>query len=187
MSNAPSLKDRLHNAGKIRELEQQVQLGAVETVIAAFTDNYGRLMGKRFDAEFFLENIANSGTHACNYLLTVDMEMEPTPGYKFANWELGYGDLHLVPDLNTLKILSWQEKTAFVHCDIPASVAPRSILQKQLQNAKEVGFEALGASLGELFRLACLARIDTGRKLLAGRIALHAGRFQTHGRIDTER
>jgi glutamine synthetase len=143
----------MHNAAKIRELEQQVQMGAVDTVIAAFTDNYGRLMGKRFDADFFLQSTATGGAHACNYLLAVDMEMEPTPGYKFANWELGYGDVHLVPDLNTLKILSWQEKTAFVHCDLqdekthsPITVAPRSILQKQLQNAMEQGFEVLGAS-----------------------------------------
>jgi len=141
-----SLKDRLQNQAKIRELEQQVQMGAVETVIAAFTDTYGRLMGKRFDAGYFLESVAAEGTHACNYLLTVDMEMEPTPGYKFANWELGYGDFHLVPDMATLKTLSWQEKTAFVHCDIPVTIAPRTILQNQLQQAKELNFEALGAS-----------------------------------------
>lgn len=148
----------MHNAAKIRDLEQQVQMGAVETVVAAFTDHYGRLMGKRFDAGYFLESVVHAGTHACNYLLTVDMEMEPTPGYQFANWEMGYGDFHLVPDLNTLKILSWQEKTAFVHCDVeddkahaPVTVAPRSILRRQLRNAAELGFEAMGASELEYF------------------------------------
>ncbi|MBL8236792.1 MAG: glutamine synthetase [Bryobacterales bacterium] len=153
-----SSTDRMHNAAKIRDLEQQVQMGAVETVVAAFTDHYGRLMGKRFDAGYFLESVVHAGTHACNYLLTVDMEMEPTPGYQFANWEMGYGDFHLVPDLNTLKILSWQEKTAFVHCDVeddkahaPVTVAPRSILRRQLRNAAELGFEAMGASELEYF------------------------------------
>jgi len=141
-----SLKDRMQNAAKFRELEQQIKMGAVETVIAAFTDNYGRLMGKRFDAGYFIESVASHGTHACNYLLTVDMEMDPTPGYKFANWELGYGDFELVPDLNTFKNLSWLEKTAFVHCDIPVDVAPRTILQKQLKLAAEQGFEAMGAT-----------------------------------------
>lgn len=128
-------------------LEQAVKAGTVETVIAAFTDHYGRLMGKRFDADFFLESVAASGTHACNYLLTVDMEMEPTPGYNFANWELGYGDFHLVPDFKTIRILSWQDKTAFVHCDVAnVSIAPRSMLHKQLKNAAELGYTPLGAS-----------------------------------------
>ena len=69
-------------------------LGSIDTVIAAFTDHYGRLMGKRFDAGYFVKHVAKEGTHACNYLLTTDVEMEPVPGYRFANWELGYGDFH---------------------------------------------------------------------------------------------
>jgi len=148
----------MQNAAKLRELEQQVQIGAIDTVIAAFTDQYGRLMGKRFDAGFFVESVAAGGTHACNYLLTVDVEMEPTPGYKFANWELGYGDFHLVPDIATLKTLSWLEKTAFVHCDVydekthtPIAIAPRSLLQAQLKSAAALGFQALGASELEYF------------------------------------
>ena len=64
----------------------------IDTVAVVFPDLYGRLMGKRVDADFFLEHVAESGTHACNYLLTVDMEMEPVTGYAFANWEKGYGD-----------------------------------------------------------------------------------------------
>ena len=66
-------------------------------------------MGKRFDAGYFLEQTADQGTHACNYLLTVDMEMEPVGGYRFANWEKGYGDFHLAPDFGTLRIASWLE------------------------------------------------------------------------------
>jgi glutamine synthetase len=143
---------------KLQDLALQIQSGQIDTVIAAFTDHYGRLMGKRFDAIHFLESIAAGGTHACNYLLTVDMEMEPVPGFQFANWELGYGDFHLVPDIDTLRILSWQEQTAFVHCDVvddkahaPVTVAPRSILRKQLASAAGLGFEALGASELEYF------------------------------------
>jgi glutamine synthetase len=148
----PSRKDRLQNQAKLRKLEQQVREGGIETVIAAFTDHYGRLMGKRFDADHFLESIASGGTHACNYLLTVDMEMEPTPGYRFANWEQGYGDFHLVPDLNTFKLLSWQEKTAFVHCNVDGvEIAPRSILLAQVEKAKALELEAMGASELEYF------------------------------------
>ncbi|NND01491.1 MAG: glutamine synthetase, partial [Acidimicrobiia bacterium] len=90
----------------------------IDTVVVGFTDHYGRLMGKRFDVGFFLDTAATAGTHACDYLLTVDMEMEPVPGYAFANWELGYGDFHLVPDMATLRKASWLPRSAFVLCDL---------------------------------------------------------------------
>ena len=75
-------------------------------------------MGKRYDAEMFLEEVADGGTHGCDYLLTTDMDMEPVPGYAFASWEQGYGDVHLVPDLATLRVASWLDRTALVLCDV---------------------------------------------------------------------
>jgi len=116
-------------------------------VVAGFTDHYGRLLGKRFDAEMFVEEVVKHGAHACDYLLTVDMEMEPVPGYRFANWELGYGDFHLVPDMATLRRASWLEKTALVICDVDkVAVAPRSILRKQLDVLKGKGYQAYAAT-----------------------------------------
>ena len=135
------------------ELTQKVDTAEIETVILAFSDNFGRLMGKRFDAEYFVAEAARHGTHACNYLLTVDMEMEPVAGYRFANWELGYGDFHLVPDMDTLCLASWLDKTALVLCDIedeaaqePVALAPRSILRRQLQRADAQGYQVFAAS-----------------------------------------
>lgn len=140
------------------DLAQQVNNGDIETVIVAFTDHYGRLMGKRFDAEFFVDDIASHGTHGCDYLLTVDMDMEPVPGYTFANWELGYGDVHMLPDANTLRIASWLDKTALILCDVEdqrthalATVAPRSILRSQCDRAAEMGFIPQSASELEYF------------------------------------
>ncbi|MEM7035084.1 MAG: glutamine synthetase family protein [Chloroflexota bacterium] len=137
----------------VKQLDTLVKNEEIETVIVAFTDHIGRLMGKRFDAEFFVEDIYNHGTHGCNYLMTVDMEMEPVPGYDFANWELGYGDFHLVPDLDTLRVASWLDKTALVLCDIEddqthslIDVAPRSILKNQLAEAQAAGFSTMAAS-----------------------------------------
>lgn len=137
----------------LEELQQKADIGEIETVIVAFTDHYGRLVGKRFDAEFFLESGARAGTHSCNYLLTTDMEMEPVHGYTFANWELGYGDFHLVPDLATLRDASWLNRTAIVLCDLrdekshqPVSIAPRSILGKQIEATKLLGFDCFAAS-----------------------------------------
>ena len=138
---------------KLDELAKLVKDGEVETVLVAFTDHYGRLLGKRFDAELFVSEIAKAGAHACDYLLTVDMEMEPVPGYRFANWELGYGDFHLVPDLATLRPASWLEKSALVLCDVKdektheqIGVAPRSILRKQIDKGKNLGYAAFAAT-----------------------------------------
>ena len=96
------------------ELSRDVERGEIDTILVVFTDLYGRFMGKRFDAEFFVADVAQAGTHGCDYLLTVDMEMEPVPGYKYANWERGYGDFHLKPDMETLRMASWLDKTALV-------------------------------------------------------------------------
>lgn len=129
------------------DLAQRVEQGSLDTVAVCFPDHYGRLMGKRYDAEFFLDEIRAHGSHACNYLLTVDMEMEPVAGYRFANWEAGYGDFHLQPDLDSLRLASWLDRTALVVCDVsdPATheavaVAPRSILKRQVAAAEAAGF-----------------------------------------------
>ena len=85
----------------VAELKAAVAADEIDTVVVAFADPYGRLMGKRFDADFFIGDALDHGTHSCNYLLTADMEMEPVPGYRYASWDLGYGDFHLVPDQDT--------------------------------------------------------------------------------------
>jgi glutamine synthetase len=135
------------------ELRNRVGRGHIETVVVGFTDHYGRLLGKRFDAEMFVEDTVAHGTHGCDYLLTTDMEMEPVAGYRFANWQKGYGDFHLVPDLSTLVVASWLEKTALVLCDVKdektheyVQVAPRSLLRRQVEATRELGFTAHAAS-----------------------------------------
>lgn len=142
------------------ELQALVQSGAVETVLVQFTDHLGRFMGKRFDAAFFVDEAARSGTHACDYLLTVDMEMEPVPGFAFANWELGYGDVHLVPDLRTLRLAAWLDRSAVVLCDVKderthefVDVAPRSMLRCQIDAIAAEGFTAKAASELEYYLL----------------------------------
>ncbi|HUS23475.1 MAG TPA: glutamine synthetase family protein [Candidatus Binatia bacterium] len=135
------------------ELKQRVQRGEIETVLVQFTDHYGRFVGKRFDAEFFVDHALANGAEACDYLLTVDMEMNPVPGYALTDWEKGYGDFHLRPDLATLRICAWAERTALVICDVldrdthaPVTVAPRSLLRRQVAAARALGFTAMGAS-----------------------------------------
>lgn len=139
------------------DLRVAVTEGTVDTVVVAFTDHFGRLMGKRFDAGFFLEGVADEGTHGCDYLFTVDMDMEPVPGYAYANWSRGYGDFHLVPDLATLRRAGWTEGTALVLCDVHqpdhslVPVAPRSILRRQVERAAGMGLVARAASELEFY------------------------------------
>ncbi|MCA1727563.1 MAG: glutamine synthetase, partial [Actinobacteria bacterium] len=122
--------------------------GDLDTVLMVFPDLQGRFMGKRVTGDFFLNDVLDGegAIHACNYLLAVDMEMEPVPGYAYANWDTGYGDLKAVPDLSTLRVVPWLEKTALVICDAmdeetgePISVSPRQILKDQIRRAGEAG------------------------------------------------
>ena len=131
----------------VDQLTELESADEIDTVVVGFSDHYGRLCGKRYDAGFFLEEVVGHGTHGCDYLLTTDMEMEPVPGYAFANWELGYGDMHLVPDLATLRRCSWLDRTALVLCDVEdVPVAPRSVLGRQVALAGELGLSAMAAT-----------------------------------------
>jgi len=137
----------------VDDLNAQVAAGDIDTVIVGFTDHYGRLHGKRFDASFLLSGVVESGTHGCDYLLTVDMEMEPVPGYSHANWELGYGDFHMVLDMSTARVAAWLPNTTLVLCDLVddaahdlVAVAPRTILRRQVQRHEAWGYQAKAAS-----------------------------------------
>ncbi len=139
-------------------LRSKIEDGSIETVLTVFPDLYGRLMGKRIVGRFFLDEIAEGGMHACDYLLASDMEMEPTPGYAFTSWEQGYGDLRAIPDWSTLREAAWLDRTAVVICDtleeerdVPIAVAPRSILQRQLEEAASSGLVPHFASELEFF------------------------------------
>jgi glutamine synthetase len=142
----------------VADLRADVESGAVDTVIAAFTDMQGRLMGKRLDAEFFLEELdAGHEVEGCNYLLALEMEMDPVPGYALASWERGYGDFGLQPDLGTLRRIPWHDATALVLCDVqwhdgsPVAPSPRQVLKAQVEKARDFGFEAMFGSELEFF------------------------------------
>jgi glutamine synthetase len=139
------------------ELKKEVAAGSIDTVVAAMVDLQGRLIGKRFHAEFFV-NGGYEETHGCNYLLGVDIEMEPVPGYKATSWEKGYGDFILKPDMATLRRTPWLEKTALVLCDVldhhtheDVPHSPRAILKKQLKRLDDMKLKAYFASELEFF------------------------------------
>lgn len=129
-------------------LRSAVADGHVDTVIVAFTDMQGRLIGKRVSARLFLEDAVTHGVEACNYLLAVDVEMNTVDGYAISSWERGYGDMALIPDFTTLRAAPWLEATALVTADLqwldgtPVEPSPRRILQRQLERLDERGLTA---------------------------------------------
>jgi glutamine synthetase len=143
----------------LEDLGQDVDDGAIDTVVAAFTDMQGRLMGKREQAEYFLDETAEHGLEGCNYLLGLDMEMDPQPGYAMASWERGYGDFHLRPDMDTLRRIPWLDGTALVLCDVawedgsPVVASPRQVLRGQVERARAAGFEPMFGSELEFYLL----------------------------------
>lgn len=120
-------------------LREAVASGEVDTVIVAFTDMQGRLVGKRVSARLFVEDVMEHGAECCNYLLAVDVELNTVEGYALTSWESGYGDMAMIPDLGTLRRLPWLPGTALVIGDLalasnhsPISVSPRQILRRQI-------------------------------------------------------
>jgi glutamine synthetase len=139
------------------QLKAKFSRGELDTVQVVFPDVFGRLLGKRVTARHFTDSILRHGTHVCNYLLTVDLEMEPIPGFKLANWESGFGDFALRPDLSTLRLVPWQPGAAMVTCDLlqhggaPVEEAPRQVLRRQLERLAAGRLTCMTASELEFF------------------------------------
>jgi glutamine synthetase len=130
------------------ELKAAVEGGSVDTVLLALTDMQGRPQGKRVMADHFLREVVEHGAEGCNYLLAVDVDMNTVGGYEMASWERGYGDLLMIPDLDTLRPVPWQEGTVICLADVAwpgggeVAASPRQILRRQLARLAERGWTA---------------------------------------------
>ena len=132
----------------LEELRRAVEAGEIDTVLLALTDMQGRLQGKRLTASHFLAEVAEHGAEGCNYLLAVDVDMATVDGFAMSSWDRGYGDMLLVPDLDTLRPVPWQEGTAICLADVEwndhseVAASPRQILRRQLARLAERGWTA---------------------------------------------
>lgn len=138
-------------------LKTRVEDGSIDTVLACLVDMQGRLMGKRFHAQHFIDG-AWEETHCCNYLLATDLEMATPDGYKATSWAAGYGDYVMKPDLATIRPMPWLEGTAMVLCDVldhhthePIPHSPRAVLKRQIARLEEMGYSAMAATELEFF------------------------------------
>jgi len=170
-------------------LKDVVDAGSIDTVIAAFVDMQGRLMGKRFHARHFCDS-AFEETHCCNYLLATDLEMYTVPGYRASSWQTGYGDYVMKPDLDTIRLIPWMPSTAMVLCDVldhkthkTVPHSPRGVLKAQLARLEKRGIIAQTATELEfcLFEQSYEALRETGYRNLVplGRINQDYNIFQT--------
>ncbi|MEM9974443.1 MAG: glutamine synthetase family protein [Pseudomonadota bacterium] len=138
-------------------LIEHVAVGTIDTVLVCLVDMQGRLMGKRFHAQEFVDR-AWEETHCCNYLLATDLEMGTPDGYAATSWRAGYGDYVMKPDLGTLRLTPWLEGTAMVLCDVldhhthaPVPHSPRAILKRQVERAEAMGLTPMMATEIEFF------------------------------------
>ncbi|MFS8095605.1 glutamine synthetase family protein [Lentzea alba] len=131
----------------VEELREAVDTGEIDTVLVAIVDMQGRLQGKRCAARYFLDEVLGHSAEGCNYLLAVDVEMNPVSGFEMSSWDRGYGDFVMKPDVETLRRVPWQEGTALIMCDLvwengdPVVASPRQILRKQLDRLEALGLE----------------------------------------------
>jgi glutamine synthetase len=136
----------------VHDLRRRISENDIDTVVVAFTDMQGRLQGKRMHAAYFAEHVLDHGTEGCNYLLSVDIDMNTVDGYSMSSWDKGYGDMEFVLDLATIRLLPHQPGAAMVQCDLvwldhaPVLQSPRTLLKAQLAAAAERGFVALAGT-----------------------------------------
>jgi glutamine synthetase len=133
---------------KLDDLRSATDDGTIDTVLLAIADMQGRLQGKRLTARFFVDEVVEHSAEGCNYLLATDVEMTPVAGYEMSSWDRGYGDFVMKPDLDTLRVVPWQEGTAMCLADVewedasPVVASPRQILRGQLERLAERGWMA---------------------------------------------
>ena len=150
------MSDRAHVSRD--DLDRLIRAGEIDTVVIAFPDLQGRLTGKRTTGRFFLEHVAEDGTENCDYLIACDIDNNPVPGYRFASYELGYGDMLARADWTTIRVTPWVDRTALVMCDLfdvatgeLIDVAPRTVLRRQVEAAEAMGLLPMVASEIEFY------------------------------------
>ncbi|MCO7202623.1 glutamine synthetase family protein [Microbacterium sp. CnD16-F] len=132
----------------VDELADAIAKDEIDTVIVAFPDAQGRLVGKRVAGRFWLDEVAGHGAEVCDYLLSVDVDLNTIDGYAMSGWDKGYGDLVLRPDMSTLRRIPWQAATALVMADLDyvsggaVAQSPRGILNAQRQRLADRGLVA---------------------------------------------
>ena len=126
------------------------------TVAIGFGDLNGIMRGKRIPSHNW-ENICKNGTAICLSALVYDMTCDvwDTP---VANNDNGYPDMHIFPQTQPVP-LPWEPGVAISFANIigmdhkPVSVDSRRVLERQVNRAKQLGYEIMVGTELEFFLL----------------------------------
>jgi glutamine synthetase len=137
----------------------------ISTVVLGGCDTHGVMRGKRVPIGQMAE-ILEHGMPLCDvfWVMHIDeSELVPRPdghrGY-FPTERQGYPDILAKPDPSSLRIVPWHTDTALLVCDwyLPdgesmVPISPRSVLRQVVDQARDMGYEALSALELEFYLL----------------------------------
>ena len=136
---------------ELAEIKQLVDSGKVEYIKIGASDIEGVFRGKRIAAQHFLNSL-EEGFAQCDVIFGWDIAEAVLPNLKFSNWEHGFSDILMKPDLSTFALVPWEENVASCICDLwtehgdPVTISPRYVLNNVLERARSMGVEASSAA-----------------------------------------
>lgn len=128
----------------------------VHTVEIAVPDTQGHLRGKRIPKERFFSACATRGVAIADAIFVFDMQND-LPDNEFVNMDTGYLDTRLIPDIGTARLLTHRPGYALVFADAYGvdgdlhSLAPRTVLARQIDRCLELGLDPLVATELEFY------------------------------------
>src|SRR5438270_6619200 len=135
----------------VADIKQLVESGKVEYVKIGASDIEGVFRGKRVAAKHFLNSLED-GFAQCDVIFGWDIAENVLPNLKFSNWEHGFSDIVMRPDLSTFAMVPWEENVACSICDLwtehgeHVTISPRYVLNALIERARSLGFEPMAAS-----------------------------------------
>ncbi len=146
-----------------------VEQHGIHSVELGTADVNGGLRGKRVPAPVFLETL-DTGVALSSAFFVFDVAADLVDS-TYANFDNGYPDVRIVPDLSTLRPLPWRPGTALVLCDCfdaehnRIDLAPRQVLSRVIALARELGYEPVIGSELEFFLLDAETRQPEGSRV----------------------
>ena len=135
----------------IAKIEDLIKEGKVEYIKIGAPDIEGVFRGKRVASKFFTGSLED-GFAQCDVLFGWDIAENVLPNLKFSNWERGFADVVMKPDLSTFAVVPWEDNVASCICDLwsehgdRVTISPRYLLNSLVERARSLGFEPMAAS-----------------------------------------
>src|SRR5260370_39913892 len=130
----------------IATIKQLIDEGKIEYVKIGVPDIEGVYRGKRVAAKHFLNSL-EEGVGQCDVIFGWDIAEVVLPNLKFSNWERGFADIVMKPDLSTFELVPGEENIASCVCDLwtehgdHVTISPRSSLTSVLQLPRSMPYD----------------------------------------------